>query len=373
MTAAAGFVALAAACAQPVGSVDPPAAADALGRPLAPRHHVLIFPAVTLSGLERGRPLDRSRVQAFSGAFSDAAAEVFEWRRWEVTAGDAAAELIASLGMGSECRSSDCVERSIRHVEATHWATAVVVASDERACRVRVTLARARGQKGIQVIEDDIEPCVADNVLAAGATLGHRIADGPRDPPRTDLALTILTLPDIDIPDIPAVPDQSMTGSSTPALDGETLDRALALYEARHVLSFRQDGKLFVARDGELIDDCELLAAAGRRVSGRMHERCRGNWWELGLATVPLGALLLVPSMEDLPRGVPNDLLGVITGVILVIVGPALMLAFNENAMGPGEHALDEQSVVDLVSDSNAALRKRLTITRGQVAVAGMR
>lgn len=347
-------------------------AAEERGEEASVTPRVLILPAVTRDKLTRGEPLDSKNLRAFSDAFRETAADLFGWRRWEIVPPEEISVLTSKLGFGAICSNSACVNALVKETGATHWLSAVVIRADARDCRARTALFDVAREVTERVAEDDIAPCVAQNILAKAEDLGRRMAEGPRLAPKIALDLTPLEVPAIDIPDIADVA-QYQTSTAARSASAFPLERALEVYRAQAMLFFEDAaGQYYVARDGRLLDDCEVLKVASLPVTAVAAEHCDGNLWELAWIAMPVGALGLIPSFVTTSEGgspIPMLLSGA-----LFLGGPLAALLLNVDAAEPsrGEHILRREELARIVADTNAALRRSLALSDADVQIAGL-
>jgi hypothetical protein len=327
--------------------------------PVPSRPRALIFAPLVRDS--KGAQLDPLRVRAFRDGLWDVAEGILRWRRLEPIQSEA-------------CPTAECVAKAVARAGASLWVSSEIATSpDDPSCRARASSYDGATGKLLKTVEDQIRPCLADQILATAEEFGRRLAEGPRAPLPIALALTPLSVPSLDIPDIPDV-KLNRTSTEARARSAFDLGRALEVYRTQHMFLFEEDdGRIFVARNGRLLDDCDVMKVASQTVPPKLDEFCHGNMWELAWLGVPLGAVItLVGATDHDSVGGPVTLL---VGLSSLIVSPILALLLNVDAadVQRGEHLATRSELEALIANSNEALRRSLGIGASDVGLAGMR
>jgi hypothetical protein len=344
---------------------------------------VLILP--TINGEEHPREprLDVQTLRAFSGAMTDAAIDIFAWRRWTILAGDEALGPIALALRGARadfrsgaCRTAECAVEAGRSVGATHVLFSRLTRLKDGSCSAVIALEDLLVGERSAAIKEEIKPCSANSVLSVAIDLGHRIAEGPRAPVRATVSLTPLELKPLDVPDIPDVDLNATTTSTKPPEERKMpLDRALEIYKVKHMFVFEdpdREGVFYVARDKHVISDCDVRRAASAPITRDMLEYCEGNSWEYAWLAFPVGLLIAGLGANDLQNG---GALTLVFGAAIAGVSAAIALVFNVDAadVEAGSHYSGREELERIVQKSNKQLREVLDLTEAEVHVAGMR
>jgi hypothetical protein len=351
---------------EPVTPPPKPLLDQVLGGPQEEPPLLLILPAITLEQVKGAEALDGASVDGFAESLREAAEELFLWRRWRVVDLETTRKLPAELGFGDRCTSGPCVSALVQKTDATHWLSAVILRA-KGACRVRATLYNQQERRPIKVLEEDVRPCVAQNILEKGEDLGRRIAEGPRVEPQVSLRLTPLGVPSIDLPDLPDLPDRP----TTTATSSYPIERALEVYreQAMRLVIDDQD-QSYVVRGRWLLTDCEVLRVASRPIPPEVQSRCDGNLWELGWLLLPVGALGMIPGAANVAEG--DSVVPLLLAVSVAVTGPVLALLLDEDALDPleGEHALTNRELELIVGEANQELRRSLGLSEADLWIA---
>jgi hypothetical protein len=333
---------------------------------------VLILPTITLEQLEKGAPLEPKRVDAFWYSFRESSIEVFSWRRWEVVEQEEAEALLGKLGLGRVCKTAACVDALSKATKATHWVSSVIIRTGDELCRARTTLFDLSKQKIQRVLESDISPCVAQNVLARGEDLGRKIAEGPRAAPEIALDLTPLSVPHLEIPNLPDVTE--LLTSTAARSSSYPIERALEVYAAQSMIFFEEEGRYYVARGGKVLGDCEVLKVASRPLTQPVIEHCEGNLWELAWIGVGIGGLMFIPSAAASLDGEGGAVAVALTTGTLLFGSLVAAVFFNIDAAVPenGDHLIPRDELSEIVAEANRELRRSLALSEADVVVAGL-
>ncbi len=312
--------------------------------------------------------LDAQAGLVFGAEVADAARATFLWRRWDL----ASAEALTQLGLDPlGCADDVCLESVALAAGATHW-LAVHLSSNESVCLGTVSLKDL--YRGIvKRLDERIEPCTPDRLLSAAARLGDAIAEGPRAPPRITVNLTLLTLPDLDLPDVPNVTRQVSTATRTRT--GPDLEQALLMYREQHVIAFDEGDSFFVARGGKLLTECDLRRAASAPISPEIRNFCDGNDWEWAWIGTAAGGLVAWGSSSGLDEGNTVSVFGfgIGLGSALVCAGLAIFLDQDRQDPSEGSYFSPREDLEALVQRNNSDLRRVLDLTEAEVELAGMR
>lgn len=342
---------------------------------------VAFFPT---DGLERSLgegALPKERIGAFAQELADAAIATYRWRRWEVAAPSAVALAVAE--QGEDCSRPRCRGQVAFGLGASEWIESTLEAladpdpsrGQKRGGRCRVVARRFVLPANRVAAEQsrEVEPCTSDNLLAAAIDLGHDLAEGPRAPVRVSLNLTPLHVPSLDIPDI-ATLRRIKTATAARTRSGFELDRALQIYKAQHVFTFRAEGQRWVARNGQLLTECDLRLVASEPMNDEIREHCFGNDWEWAWLGAPAGGLVALGSYSGFQDG---DLMGVVgftLGMGTAITSAFLAVLLNQDARPPTEHVYFStwQDLEAIIEKANRDLRKSLELTEAEVELAGL-
>lgn len=358
------------ACGVALGATPAPAATATTARSgdLA----VLILP--TERGPVEGTalPLDARTIRAFSGALGDAAASVLSWRRWLI----AARRVLPAKGEKG-CASEACAIDAGARIGAAAVLVSRLDRPKEDRCAASVALFDRLDPRRSKRLSEEILPCTADNVLGVATDLGRRIAEGPRAPLTVTHDLTPLDLRAIDIPDLPDLREAHATETSTVMHPrrGFTLERALEIYQAKHMFVFEDDsrpGGVFVARNDHLVNECDLRRAASAPLTSAMIEFCEGNSWEYAWVGFPVGLVIAGLGVGDVKNG---GWFTVLFGASVATASAVVATLFNVDAndVQSGRHFSRREQIEAIVHKSNANLRSELELTDADIEVAGMR
>jgi hypothetical protein len=340
-----------------------------------PRERVLILPATTVSRPIKGRTIDNLRLAAFGEAFVETASEVFAWRRFLVVSAD---ELRERSGDPRLCADGACALALGRAAGASQVVSTVLLLEPSgQSCSVQTTLLHVGSAEVRRRLEDRIRPCMSDQLLGAAEDLGRRIAEGPRLELDISLSLTPLSVPSIDIPDLPDV-SLHRTSTQARAKSAYDLDSALEAYKHKHMFLFEDaDGRRYVARDGKVLSDCDVFRAASLTVPPQLLEFCEGNNWELAWLALPLGAAITLAAVNDETSARPGSAtpIALAIGVVTSVLSPVLALVLNVDAANTeaGDHYATPEELETIVKGSNQQLRKDYELTEADVTIAGMR
>lgn len=339
----------------------------ALSSTTSPDVRVLVLPSVTRSVGDGARAVTDAARQSFDEAFRDVAEGTFAARRIAVVTPEALGEATRQLLGTTACLTSACASELARRTDATSWLIAVVVGTD-RGCRARATLYDLRKSQVTLRREVDVVPCTPERLVMGAEDLARQAADGPRVPERIALALTPLSVPDLEVPSLDDVPFTYTSTALRAQRTGLTLAQAAELYR-KHEFALRPNarGELVAVRGSTPVSDCDLMVAAGVRASEAESRACRGNWWELAWVGAPVGALMLVPALGGDEVSAPLT----VTSLVFLLGGPALALLLNEDALDPveGDHVVGVRRLEELVLRANATLRRELALTEAEAQI----
>ncbi|MBK6686681.1 MAG: hypothetical protein IPG45_19595 [Deltaproteobacteria bacterium] len=344
---------------------------------------VAFFPTEALErSLGEATPIAKERIVAFAQELADAAIATYQWRRWEVAPGVAVARALAE--QGEDCNRPRCRGQVAYGLGASEWieSTLEELADPDPArnlkrggrCRVVGRRYQLPANRVIAELSRDVEPCTSDNLLAAAIDLGQDLAEGPRAPVRVSLNLTPLEVPSLDIPDIVSL-RRIKTATAARTRSGFEIDRALQIYKAQHVFTFRAEGQRWVARNGQLLTECDLRLVASEPMADEIREHCFGNDWEWAWLGAPAGGLVALGSYSGFQDG---DLMGVVgftIGMGTAITSAVLAVLMNQDARQPNEHVYFSswRELEAIVEKANRDLRQSLELTEAEVELAGLR
>ena len=316
---------------------------------------ILVIPTITLERGTAGHAVTDGERVAFNEAFRDA------------IEGTALARGYALAAADGPCEKPDCAHAMATRTGARSWIAAVVVRTESE-CRARATLYDLGRARVARQMDSTIAPCTPQRLLMGAEDLGHKIAEGPRHRPPASVALTSLSVPDLNIP---ALPSLVITPTVSPPI--EDVERAVSQYrKSRYALANNGEGSVIVVQGDVPVSDCDLFVIAGYRPTATQTEICEGNAWELGWLGAPFGALLLAPGIMNTAEGDSPALL--IGALALAMGGPALAWWLNEDQpdAARGEHVVSLDQLENLIEAANETLRTQLKLHDAELRVRGL-
>lgn len=344
--------------------------------PPDPPNKALILRAVSQAMGPKYPAIEETSLAAFSRALEETASQTFTYRRFLVVAGVEAEAAVKENVIEHPCMTSECARTVAEQIGASHVVYSRLTRKAEGACLAIVSL-EVIDKRGSPIRKHrDIPHCSASALLSAAAELGQAIAEGEREPLRITLPLTSLPVPSIDVADVPfPTAHPTRTGTTTRIRHGFTLERALEVYAEKHMFVFEEPAhpdSFFVARNGRIINECDVRRAASAPISNELRERCEGNDWEWAWAVLPVGLLISGLTAHQITDG---GALRFLFGVSLSAVSASLALILNKDAVPveSGHPASNRPELESIVARSNEDLRQVLDLTEEEVEVAGMR
>jgi hypothetical protein len=344
-----------------------------------PTHHgpaIAIFETYSPRIVRGLLPLSDQRRRAFGGELSDAAAEVFSWRRWRIIPEKALAVAIEELTEAGECQDDLCFARIGVEIGATHALISSIVSPRNLGCRATVALYDLRKAELITELDRSISPCTDDNLLSVAAEIGREIAEGPRAPVQVTLNLTPRIIPNLDIPDVPNV-SRYLTDTATRAGRVFELERALEIYEEKHMYVFDSDDgeTYYIARDGRILSECDVRKVASVARPKEIEEFCYGNNYEFWWIGAVIGGLGVFVSYSDFLDGGFLGTIGMGISGAGAIASATMALVLNVDKSDPrdGRYYSSRAEIEAIVQNANRQLREELDLREAEVVVAGMR
>jgi hypothetical protein len=340
---------------------------------------VVLFPTYAKPLASGPSVLDRNRLTLFTQELHTFARERFLDRGWLVAPAEDVRRAIGARGGRASCLDARCYADVSRKVGATHWLAARLVEGNDQRCAASVVLESLSDGRRLARIERSLRPCTADNLLVTAREIGLEIGAGPKVPVHVTLDLTDLEVG--TAPDLPDIPDVEVlaTATATRARGKLGLDRALAIYERRHLILFDhdtgEDVLTLVAQNGALVGECAIRTSAKLPIDRELEKFCEGNNWEWAWLGVPVGGIVAAGSVRGLQEGTAPGVLGFVFGAIAAAVSATLALILNADAADPedGEYWSHPIELEAMVAEANARLRSRLELSAAEVEAAGMR
>jgi len=294
---------------------------------------------------------DRGARDAFQEAFHDAVEATFLARRYGVITNDRA------------CETDACSNVDAARAKTRLWASASVLEYGDE-CFARARLRDVVSARWVQRIELPIKPCTPEKLLAAAEDLGRKIGEGPRRALLVDEALTPLSIPVLDFPEMPPV---RYAQTATRPIDA--VDLAVLKYRRDRVVLAVHETLVIAVQDGAPISDCELFDRAGIRPTPDEEEICAGNAWEGAWAPAVIAGLLVIPGAANAAEGDSPALL--ISALGVALGSAALAYFFDEDppVAERGEHAVTLDVLEELVEGANSRLQQELGLSDAELRI----
>ena len=322
-------------------------------------------------------PTGKRQLRAVAQALQETAAPGFLARRWTVVPTNKIREAINDFGQ-ARCLDARCYNEVTHTLNGSHWIAVRLTETSDQRCQVTVVLEDVQKKERLLRAERSVRPCQTDNLVLATREIGYQISEGPK---ATSQAAMKFTEADPGLIDIMNVPDVEMLSTTTSAAPrkGPPLEESLAAYKKTHAYVFRQtvdgEARIFVARDGGLVGECDLRKVAGDPIPDHVETYCKGNYWELAWLGAPIGVLISIATFQGVRTGRASNVLGFTFGGVAAAASALVALILNKDGANParGEYYTYPAGLESMVARGNQRIRAQLNLTAAQVEAAGMR